>query len=344
MGARGAQGKRECSEVGDSRDLRLAVFDDAKDAEETLSRERPMVLWAVADPEAVLPPSVASLFELVRVTGPGTLVARARELKPDLLLLERKPTDFAGRELLELLQEPPASSPPVLVLAQEYDDAEAVRFLDLGVADYVSREISSGELRARMDKAIREGQHRRELSELARTDALTGLANYRALVARIGEEFSRAERYEHPLSAVMIDLDHLKDINDRYGHDAGNRAICALTRSLRAGLRQTDFAARYGGDEFVILLPYQTSTEALRMVERLRRAVSKLQIFDAEGEPLDLELTFSAGIAGHTPETPIQSGEALLQLADAALYQAKRSGRNRVVVLEPREATTETRA
>ncbi len=93
----------------------------------------------------------------------------------------------------------------------------------------------------------------------------------------------------------------------------------------------------------MILLPFQTSAEALRMVERLRRAMSQLQIFDAEGEPLDLELTFSAGIAGHAPETPRQSGEALLQLADAALYQAKRSGRNRVVVLDPHDATTESR-
>ncbi len=221
MGARGAQDKRECSEVGDSRDLRLAVYDDPTDAEETtLSRERPLVLWAVADPEAVLPSSVGALFDLARVTGPGALVARSRELRPDLVLLDGNLTDGAGCELLQLLQEPPAISPPVVVLAREYDDAEAVRCLDLGVTDYVSREIGPGELRARMEKAIREGQQRRELSELARSDALTGLANYRALMARIGEEFSRAERYEHPLSAVMIDLDYLKEINDRYGHDA----------------------------------------------------------------------------------------------------------------------------
>ncbi len=310
-----------------------------------MSRERPWVLWAVADPDAVLPSSFSSHYDLTRVTGIQGLLPRARELKPDLTLLDLDEilSDGEVRELLELLNGPAATSAPVLVLAQRYDDAEAVRCLDLGVADYVPRQASPSELRARMDKAIREGWQRRELAQLARTDALTGLANYRALMVRIDEEFSRAERYEHPLSAVMIDLDNLKQINDRFGHDAGNRAICALTRSLRAGLRQTDFAARFGGDEFVILLPYQTSAEALRMVERLRRTVSQLQVLDAEGRPLELQLTLSAGIAGHTPEAPKQSGEALLQLADAALYQAKRSGRNRVVVLEPQEPTTESR-
>jgi diguanylate cyclase (GGDEF)-like protein len=301
------------------------------------------VLWAGANRKDGIPSGMAQQFDLQFLDSPGSLLKRVRELKPDLILLGGELPDRSDY-LTDLLQVPGVDLTPVLVLADSYDDAEAARCLDLGVADYVSSKRGARELRARMDKAIREGRQRREWAQLARTDALTGLANFGALMSRLEEEFSRASRYQHPLSVVMIDLDHLKEINDRFGHDAGNRAICALARTLRAGLRQTDFAARYGGDEFVILLPYQSPTDALAIVERLRRSVSELEVPGPEGEKTGMQLSLSAGISGHTPGAPAQSVEVLLQQADAALYQAKREGRNRAVVLDERARASESRA
>jgi diguanylate cyclase (GGDEF)-like protein len=124
----------------------------------------------------------------------------------------------------------------------------------------------------------------------------------------------------------------LKSINDRYGHEAGNRALLNLTRTLRAALRQTDFAARYGGDEFVVLLPHHTPSEAAVVVDRVRRILRGTELANAVGETLPLTLTVSAGIAGHQPDEPRRDHEGLLNLADAALYEAKRAGRDRVVV------------
>jgi two-component system, cell cycle response regulator len=310
-----------------------------------VTAQRPRVLWAAGSAApSPLPTAIASHYELVVVRGTAELRSRARDLEADLVLLDGAlVARGAGGKLAEWLRVVAPSAAPVVVIAAPYDAAEAARCLDLGVADYVSAAAGPQELRARMDKAIREGKAQRELSELARTDALTGLANFRALMDRMADEFARACRYQHPLALVMLDLDRLKEINDRYGHDTGNRAICALTRTLRAGLRQTDFAARYGGDEFVILLPYQSAADAVALVERLRRAVNAVVLHDAVGEPLPQPLTLSAGIAWHTPEDPRQSAEGLLQLADAALYQAKRSGRNRVVVCDRREPVSEAR-
>ncbi|MBX5481488.1 MAG: diguanylate cyclase [Myxococcaceae bacterium] len=301
------------------------------------ARDRPRIVVAESSGAGGVGRSLEPWYDVVTTSSGKQAVAHARELSPDLVLLSAGPKESDGvGAAVRLLCSSRTEHIPVLILADPYDDADAVRCLDLGVTDYLSRAISTRELVARIEKAIREMRFRRELAELARTDALTGLANFRALMARMAEEFSRAVRYEYPLSAVMIDLDHLKQINDRFGHDIGNKAILALTRTLRASLRQTDFAARFGGDEFVVLLPHQTPSEAAVMVERLRRTLSTVRIEGPNGRPIDFTLTLSAGVAGHAVDDPRPSFEALLQLSDAALYQAKRTGRDRVVVCERR--------
>ena len=300
-------------------------------------RDRPLVVIAEAPEGDELTRTLAPYFAVERVHSGREAVAKARELHPDVVVLESELPELDGvNALVQLLGSPRTDGIPVMLLADPYDDAEAVRCLDLGGADYLSRQISARELVARVEKSVRDSRMRRELSELARTDALTGLANFRALMARMSEEYSRACRYEYPLSVVMIDLDNLKQINDRFGHDVGNRAIVALTRILKASLRQTDFAARYGGDEFVVLLPHQSPAEASVMVDRLRRGLGQHALEGQDGMPVQLILTMSAGIAGHAPDDPRPSFEGLLQMADAALYQAKRGGRNRVIVWDRR--------
>jgi two-component system cell cycle response regulator len=296
-------------------------------------RDRPRVLLAESSDHGDPSRALDRWYEVVRARTTAEALAGVRELTPDLVLLSTaSPTLDAVPVLVKILASPPLDSVPVLLLADPYDDADAVRCLDVGATDYLPRTLSQRDLVARIEKALRESRQRSRLAQLARTDPLTGLANYRALIDRVSDEFNRARRYEYPLSAVMMDLDHLKRINDRFGHDAGNRALLNLTRTLRAALRQTDFAARYGGDEFAVLLPHHTPSEASVVVDRVRRILAGTELTNSMGETLPFTLTVSAGIAGHEPAEPRNDYEGLLNLADAALYQAKRAGRDRVVV------------
>jgi diguanylate cyclase (GGDEF)-like protein len=161
---------------------------------------------------------------------------------------------------------------------------------------------------------------------------LTGLANFRALSMRLEGELKRAIRYHFPVAILMIDMDGMKEINDRYGHDAGNQAISAFAKHLLACLRETDFAARFGGDEFVVILPYDSCPNAVRVAERIRSGIPQLSLPDDGSSSSDRrEVTISTGVAccgqGMTRCNP----EELLRAADSALYQAKRQGRNCVV-------------
>lgn len=151
---------------------------------------------------------------------------------------------------------------------------------------------------------------------MARTDALTGLPNRRALDEELRRELARAGRHEHVLAVVMIDLDRFKDYNDANGHQAGDRLLGEIGRAWRTHLRLSDFVARYGGEEFAALLPACPPDEAIAAVERLRLAIPEFQ-------------TCSAGVAYWDGK---EGPEALIGRADIALYQAKREGRDRVVI------------
>ena len=171
--------------------------------------------------------------------------------------------------------------------------------------------------------------------ELALQDELTGLANRRALEQMLANEVERAQRHGRPLSILMADIDHFKAINDTHGHRAGDEVLRELARVLADKLRSIDRAARYGGEEFCVLMPDTPAEEARRVAERIRRAV-EAHTFVVESEdgepPIGLRLTVSAGVAG-LPEDAATL-EALVDAADRALYDAKRQGRNRVVVAD----------
>jgi len=158
-------------------------------------------------------------------------------------------------------------------------------------------------------------------------DGLTGLNNRQHFDRRLQEEWQRHQRLGQPFSLLMLDLDHFKDLNDAYGHLAGDRALAAVGRLLSASLRQSDFPARYGGEEFVIILPHTDGSQARRLAERLRQALAEEPIADRGGSAV--RLTASFGVATSAPG---QTGtpEELLHLADQALYRAKANGRNQV--------------
>lgn len=164
-----------------------------------------------------------------------------------------------------------------------------------------------------------------EMARLARTDVLTDTANRRALMENLTEEYRRARRYGHPFTLLMIDLDHFKTVNDRYGHEGGDAALKAFARSVRPLLRETDQFARMGGEEFAILLPETALAEGLQIAERIGRAIADVVVHSRRG---DFGITASIGVSELHPDDA--DAEETLNRADRALYSAKAEGRNRV--------------
>lgn len=183
---------------------------------------------------------------------------------------------------------------------------------------------------ARLLRKVKEAQQR--LLELATMDDLTGVANRRYFYERFEQEVARAQRYHHPLSCLILDLDDFKKVNDNYGHLAGDRVLREIAGIIRANCRTSDLPARFGGEEFIVLLPETDLTGAASFAERLRSLIASREIPLGNGQLL--QITASLGVASFTPAElgSLDSGEKLIQLADDALYQAKRDGKNRVVV------------
>jgi diguanylate cyclase (GGDEF)-like protein len=276
---------------------------------------------------------LSARFDVLGASDGQSGLEIARQRRPDLILLDRFLDQEDGLAVLEsLLEEEATGSVPVIFLTGDTDEATLEKCLEKGAVDFVHKPANPRELMARIDRALRQSEQQHRLQVLAQTDALTGLANFRALSMRLDEEFKRANRYQYPLSVVIIDLDHLKAINDGMGHDVGNRAILALASHLRTNLREVDFAARFGGDEFVALLPHQTAVEAAVFAERIRAGLRTVKVTRSDGRPAPFGLSVSVGIADHSAAHPRESTDALMSAADAALYEAKREGRDRVVV------------
>ena len=165
-----------------------------------------------------------------------------------------------------------------------------------------------------------------QLWEMAVTDSLTGLFVRRYFMVKFQEEFHRAERYSKILSVVMADIDRFKKINDTYGHTTGDRVLKIVANFFQKNVRDVDIISRYGGEEFVILLPEADKEEAYTVSERLRKKMSELEIDDLP------KLSISLGISSY-PEDGSDI-EMLIKKADAAMYAAKQSGRNRVVIYD----------
>jgi diguanylate cyclase (GGDEF)-like protein len=168
----------------------------------------------------------------------------------------------------------------------------------------------------------------RELQEQARTDPLTGLFNRRQLWESLQREWIRARRRKSPLAVVMIDLDHFKAVNDTYGHDAGDQVLVDVAVLLKAHVRASDMACRFGGEEFALVLPDAALDAVRRRVDGIREAIGRLEPTHRE-QPLG-RITASIGIALF-PEHAVDP-ESLLRASDQALYEAKSTGRDRVVI------------
>lgn len=271
---------------------------------------------AMSDPQAALFEAAENPVDMVIINGTGDDYDPLR-LCAQLRLLER--TRFL----------------PLLLVTELGDEEVIVRALDLGVNDYIVRPIDPNELVARTLTQIKRKRYNdrlranvRQTIELAVTDGLTGLNNRRYLDNQLKVLFTRAATRGRALSICMTDIDRFKQVNDTYGHDVGDEVLREFARRVRSTVRGADLACRYGGEEFVIVMPDTDAGSATTIAERLR-AIIENEPFVLERSGLRLTITASLGIATNT--AGVETPEQLLKQADRALYAAKNGGRNRVV-------------
>jgi two-component system, cell cycle response regulator len=223
---------------------------------------------------------------------------------------------------------------PLLTLVDEVDKDKLVKGLDLGVNDYVMRPIDKNELIVRTRTQVLRKQYQDRLRhnyhrsmELAVTDGLTGLYNRRYMTNHLATLQQSSVDDKKPISMLIMDIDFFKKVNDTHGHDVGDEVLKLFSGRIAKSVRGIDLACRFGGEEFVVVMPDTDMAVAMGVAERLRREVAD-QPFDIPSSGLHLEITCSIGVAMQQGE---EAGADLLKRSDEALYQAKRDGRNRVV-------------
>jgi len=254
---------------------------------------------------------------------------------PDLVLLDVMMPRVDGMEVARRIKADPTLPFVPVIMQTALDSTEhMVQGLEAGADDYIAKPINFAELEARVKallriKALQEELARAnaELLRVSQTDGLTGVDNRRHIEERLTEAFGHAARLNESLAVVMTDVDHFKSVNDTYGHQAGDAVLKQVAEVLRDTAREIDRVGRYGGEEFLVLLPGASLEDARRYADRARAAVAGRE-FAYEGGAL--RRTLSAGVAAW-PHPDVRHQEALVKLADDALYAAKTGGRNRVV-------------
>ncbi len=305
------------SQVGDEQGRILLVDGRATSQERLLKMLRPIAdVSAMSDPQAALFEAADNSFDLVIVNtnfedyDPLRLCSQLRSLERTRFL-------------------------PVLLMTDQGSEDLVVRALELGVNDYIMRPVDPNELLARSLTQIRRKRFNQRLREevtqtieMAVIDPLTGLNNRRYLENHFQLLFDRARARGRALSVCITDIDRFKRINDTYGHDAGDLVLREFANRVRAAVRGADLACRYGGEEFVVVMPDTTAEAATVIAERLREAIEG-EPFQLGGSGVSISVTASLGIASN--EHGVENPHAMLKNADLALYSAKNTGRNRVV-------------
>jgi two-component system, cell cycle response regulator len=273
-------------------------------------------------------------------TGRDALRAARDGAAVDLVLAADALPDMPGLHLVRALKErhQPAFLPGVL-LSAALDVAGRVTNLQQGADECLPRTCPKVEIVARVGamlriKAAQDAlrSEKEALERLSLTDQLTGLFNRRWFQHALDQEIERSRRQGHGFALALVDLDHFKHVNDRYGHEVGDRALCLAANLLRGQLRKVDVCTRWGGEEFAIILPGTDRTGAHSVANRVLRAMRERGLLDATplagGSSQAVKLTASMGVAVF-PSPEVDGPDALFRAADSALYRAKRTGRDR---------------
>jgi diguanylate cyclase (GGDEF)-like protein len=242
-----------------------------------------------------------------------------------------------GFELIKRMRSNPILKSIYLILiTARIQEGDRVRGLDLGADDYITKPFSFSELLARIRVGSRVVQYQRHLEYQTQVDSLTGLFNRRAFEKKINEEFERSKRYHNPLSVLLLDIDNFKMINDTYGHHGGDAALVKISETFRERTRQSDFPSRYGGEEFVLILPETDQDSALQVAGKIHDSI-RTCAFGTATRPF--ALTVSIGVSS-TSARFYSDWRELVDDADRALYIAKNSGKDRIEIWQPEKKTS----
>lgn len=264
----------------------------------------------------------------------------AKTRRVDLVLLDRVLPDMDGNEVCRWLKlDQDTKVIPIIMLTIKDSATDKVTGLESGADDYLPKPYNEIELNARIYAALRTKTLQDELrtknrqledmltrvETLAITDPLTGLFNRRRFETILELEYRKTVRYQTPLSCLMIDIDHFKSVNDTFGHQRGDMVLKEVALIIQRSIREVDTAARWGGEEFTVLVPTISRESAVQPAKRILRSISEHAFPDLGGR----SVTVSIGIAD-MPNVRIDSAAQLVQLADLAMYEAKKKGRNRI--------------
>lgn len=254
--------------------------------------------------------------------------------KPDLILLDIMMPGINGYEVCRKLKEQEDTKDiPVIFITALSDTLNVVKGFEVGGVDYIVKPFEEMEVLARvrtqlsLQKLVTEKNELiRELDSLARIDPLTGLSNRRDIMEILNNEQFRYERYGKTYAVIMGDIDHFKKINDQFGHDTGDYILKGVANSLKNEVRKVDFLSRWGGEEFLVVLPETNLSGGAKVAELMLKSLQK-EKFKVNGK--DISVTMSFGIGCHTGKG--MTLDELLKMADERLYAAKERGRNQVV-------------
>jgi two-component system, cell cycle response regulator len=277
---------------------------------------------------------VAGGHTVAEAADGAAALAICRERPPDVVLLDVEMPEMSGFDVLAAMKaDPGLRDIPVVFLTGRSNTADIVDGLRLGAHDYLRKPCEPTELQARVQAAARVKrlqdelrQRNQELDLLSRTDSLTGLHNRRHVEEYLARVASLARRNAEPIAVLIVDIDHFKSVNDGHGHDAGDAVLREVANRMTSNVRLEDMIGRWGGEEFLAVLPGTPAQGAAELAERLRQVVADEPCRLPDGGTI--QVTVSLGCAA----SMLADAGPLVRSADAALYEAKELGRNRVVV------------
>ncbi|WP_348730146.1 diguanylate cyclase [Rheinheimera texasensis] len=299
-----------------------------------MENARPYRILMVDDQQPVLSYYQALLeqdgFEFRGVMHPADLLTALDAYNPDLFILDYHLPDYNGAELAKLLRQiPEYEAVPILFMTAEQSALIKDDLVELGSDDVIPKNISSDSLLAQLNARVRRG---RQLRQLMKQDSLTRLHNHGYIQELAQQLFVMAGRKQQSCSLIMLDIDEFKSVNDRFGHAVGDRVIVSLSQLLQQRLRKSDAIGRYGGEEFLVLMPDTEPAAALQVMQQILTQFGQIAFSEAKQM---FSVTFSAGVAG---SNDFGSAQAALDAADKTLYLAKTTGRNRVLLAEKPKA------